>query len=64
MLKPTGESKVTESTIHYICFPRTKLLPHFASIVASVFQKYEQQIGTVHLEKELTSDELDFCSGP
>lgn len=44
--------------MRYICFPRTNPPPHFAPTVAAIFHKYEQQIGTIHLEKGLTSDQV------
>jgi hypothetical protein len=49
---------MTESSIRYICYPRTKPPPAFAAKVIAVFRRYEEQIGTVHLDKGLTSDQV------
>jgi len=49
---------MTETTIRYICFPRTKPPPHFSSPIADVFKKFESDISTLSLEKGLTSDEV------
>lgn len=45
-----------DSTIRYICFPRTEPPPDFARKIAEVFRGYENSIETVHLVKGLTSD--------
>lgn len=49
---------MTATTIRYICFPRTEPPPQFAASIGEVFKKYEKQIGTLHLDKGLTSDEV------
>lgn len=49
---------MTESTISFICFPRTKPPPDYAGEVVSVFRKHEHQISTVQLQKGLTSDQV------
>lgn len=49
---------MTETAIRYICFPRTEPPPHFASEVADVFKNHELEIGTLHLDKGLTSDSV------
>ena len=46
------------TTVRYICFPRTKPPPQFASIVAGVFQRFENRIGTTLLDKGLRSDQV------
>lgn len=46
------------STIRYSTFPRTVHPPSTASIVADVFQKSEQDISTVTLDKGLKSDSV------
>ena len=47
-----------ESTIRYISYPRTERAPEFASMVADVFRRHENEIGTTHLSKGLTSDQV------
>lgn len=47
-----------ETTIRYICFPRTKPPPNFVAGIASVFQKHEHKIGTKKLAKGLTNNEV------
>ena len=47
-----------ETTIRYICFPRTEPPPSFVANIASVFQKHEGNIGTKKLTKGLTSNEV------
>jgi hypothetical protein len=49
---------MTKSTVRYISFPRTKAPPYFVPTVAGIFYKHEQQIGTIHLDKGLTSDQV------
>ena len=46
-----------QSTIRYICYPRTEPPPDFVVAIAEVFRKHESEIGTQHLDKGLTSDE-------
>jgi hypothetical protein len=50
--------KMSESSIRYLCFPRTEPPPDFLPSVAEVFQRHETQIGTVNLEEGLTSNEV------
>ena len=49
---------MSQFTIRYICFPRTEPPPHFVEDIASIFRKYEHKIGTLHLSKGLTSDQV------
>lgn len=49
---------MTGSTIRYFSYPLTQPPPDFADDVASVFRKYEDKIGTEHIEDGLTSDEV------
>jgi hypothetical protein len=44
--------------IRFTCFPRTEPPPQFATDIAFIFQKYEGQIGTLHLKKGKTSNEV------
>ena len=44
--------------IRFTCFPRTEPPPKFTDDIAFIFQKYEDQIGTLHLEKGKTSNEV------
>jgi hypothetical protein len=46
------------STIRYSTFPRTQPPPEFVPKVADVFRKHEDQVGTKHLKKGLTSNEV------
>ena len=46
-----------ETTIRYICFPRTDPPPHFAPAIAGVFREQERKLGTVHRNKGVTSNE-------
>lgn len=46
------------SKIRYQCFPRTDPPPEFASQVMSVFRDHESEIGTLGLDKGLTSDQV------
>ncbi len=47
-----------KSPIRYIYYPRTEPPPDFVNSIAEVFRKYESEIGTQHLSKGLTSDEV------
>jgi hypothetical protein len=47
-----------QTTIRYICFPRTEPHPNFVAGIANVFQKHENRIGTNKLAKGLTSNEV------
>jgi hypothetical protein len=47
-----------QTTIRYICFPRTEPPPNFVASIANVFQKHENKIGTKRLTKGLTSNEV------
>ena len=47
---------MSDSTIRYLCFPRTEPPPDFASSIADVFKAHEASIGTLTLDKGLTSD--------
>jgi hypothetical protein len=47
-----------QTTIRYICFPRTEPPPNFVAGIARVFEKHENKIGTKKLAKGLTSNEV------
>ena len=47
---------LSDSTIRFLCFPRTEPPPGFASEIADIFKAHEPSIGTLHLTKGLTSD--------
>jgi hypothetical protein len=47
-----------DSSIRYICYPRTSPPPNFAAELVTVFQDHEKDIGTVSRQKGLTSDEV------
>lgn len=53
-----GEIKLIETTIRYICFPRTEPPSNFVASIADVFKKHEKKIGTKGLAKGLTSNEV------
>jgi hypothetical protein len=46
------------STIRYSTFPRTQPPPDFVPTIADIFRKHEDQIGTKHLKKGLTSNDV------
>ncbi|MEM6530456.1 MAG: hypothetical protein AAF653_19310, partial [Chloroflexota bacterium] len=46
------------TTIHYHSFPATKPPPNFSTLIYDVFLTFEEQIGTIELEKGLKSDEV------
>ncbi len=48
---------MTKSTIRYVSFPLTEPPPDFAELIVDIFRSHESKIGTIHLEKGLTSDE-------
>ena len=45
-------------TIRFSTFPRTQTPPHFVPDLIARFQMHEQAIGTLHLQKGLTSNEV------
>ena len=45
-------------TIRFSTFPRTRTPPHFVPDLIERFERHEQEIGTSHQEKGLTSDAL------
>jgi hypothetical protein len=47
-----------DSSIRYICYPRTSPPPDFAAELVTIFQDYEKDIGTISRQKGLTSDEV------
>jgi hypothetical protein len=49
---------MSDSTIRFSTFPRTEPPPAFLLQVIAIFRKHELAIGTVHLSKGLTSDEV------
>ncbi|MGB8648213.1 MAG: hypothetical protein WCF84_23450 [Anaerolineae bacterium] len=49
---------MAQSTIRYMCFPRTEPPPDFIEKIASIFRKYESRLGTRRLDKGLKSDEV------
>lgn len=49
-----------QSTIRYICYPRTEPPPDFVISIVEVFRKHESEVGTQNLDKGLTSDEALF----
>mgnify|MGYP001094066144 CR=1 FL=1 len=49
---------MSEPAIRYISYPRTKAPPAFVLQIADEFRRHEPRIGTVHLDKGLTSDQV------
>lgn len=49
--------RVTDAEIRFSTFPRTQRPPAFIADVVTVFKKHADQIGTVGLDKGLTSDQ-------
>jgi hypothetical protein len=47
-----------KSQIRFTSFPKTEPPPDFAPKVVSIFIKHENKVGTIHLEKGLTSNEV------
>jgi hypothetical protein len=47
-----------EQNVRFIFFPKTELPPFFAPEITTIFQRHEWQIGTILLDKGLTSNEV------
>ena len=47
-----------KTTIRFMSFPKTEPPPQFASEVAAIFIRNERRVGTEHLKKGLTSNEV------
>jgi hypothetical protein len=55
---------MSNSTIRFSTFPRTKPPPTFVEDLVSVFRKYEDEIATEINDKGLRSDDVLYILGP